>query len=104
MTLTHLQHGIYSGTSLNRHSQKWPPCLCGHFDAVLVEEPLLQYLRILQNVLFREVDSFFGPCITWTVQNLLDNMDAHMPLTQDCPPSLSESTTTALVRLVQASC
>ena len=47
---------------------------------------------------------FFGPCITWTVQNLLDNTDAHMPLTQDCPPSLSESTTTALVRLVQASC
>ena len=36
--------------------------------------------------------SFFWSSSTWTVQNSLDNTDAHMPLTQDCPPSLIEPT------------
>ena len=59
-------------------------------DAVPVEAPLIQYLRILPNadtLLFRKVDSFFGPSSTWTVT------DACRPLTQDCPPLLIESTT-----------
>ena len=50
-------------------------------DGVQIEAPLI---RILPN---------FGPSSTWTVQNSLDNTDACMPLVQDCPPSLIESTT-----------
>ena len=50
-------------------------------DGVPVEAALI---RILPN---------FGPYSTWTVLNSLDNADACMPLTQDCPPSLIVSTT-----------
>ena len=59
-------------------------------DAVPVEAPLIQYSRILPNadpLLFRKVDSFFGPSSTWTIT------DACMPLTQDRLPSLIQSTT-----------
>ena len=36
---------------------------------------------------------FSGPSSTWTVQNLLNNVDACMHLTQDCLPPLVDSTT-----------
>ena len=44
-------------------------------------------------LLFCKVDSLFGPSSTWTIQNSFDNVDAGMPLTQDCPPLPIESTT-----------
>ena len=36
---------------------------------------------------------FCGPTSTWTVQNSLDNVDAGMPLAQDCPAPLVDSPT-----------
>ena len=36
---------------------------------------------------------FFGPFSTWTVHSSLDNVDAHLPLTQGCLPQLIDSTT-----------
>ena len=35
----------------------------------------------------------FGPNSTWSVQHSLNNADAHMPLRQDCPQPLINSTT-----------
>ena len=43
--------------------------------------------------LFRKADRFFGPSSSWTVQNSLYNADAGMPLAQDCPAELIDSTT-----------
>jgi len=42
--------------------------------------------------LFHKTDSFLSPFSIWTIQNLLNNVDGCMPLTQDCPPYLMEST------------
>jgi len=56
---------LYSGTSLNGHLLIAATSLMQPLDTVLVEAPLIQYLRILPNVdtsLFLEADSFFfGP-------------------------------------------
>ena len=65
-------------------------------DAVQIEALLIEYLRNFRNAntsLFQKADRFFGPGSTWTVQNLLNNADTRMPLTQDCLPLLVDSTT-----------
>ena len=68
----------------------WP------FNVVLVEPLLIQRLAILPHTdtsLFRKADRFFGPTSTCAVQNLLHNTDAGIPLVQDCPTLLIDSTT-----------
>lgn len=65
-------------------------------DVVLIGASLIEYLWILPNadsLLFHKADRFFGPSSILTVQNSLDNVDAGMPLAQDIPALLSDSTT-----------
>ena len=86
----------YSGTFLNGHLPIVATSLMQPLDVVLIEALLIQYLRILPNadsLLFHKADRFFGRSSTWTVQNSLDNADTGMPLTQDCPAPLIDSTT-----------
>ena len=47
----------------------------------------------MDTLLFRKADKFFGSFSTCTIQNSLDNVDTHLPLTQGCPPLLINSTT-----------
>ena len=64
--------------------------------SVLIEEPLIQYLRILPNadaLLFLEADRFFSPFSTWTVRNSFNNMNTCMSPAQDCLAPLIDSTT-----------
>ena len=68
----------------------------GHFAPVWMALPITGIHYNLWNadtLLFRKADKFFGPFSTCTVQNSLDNADAHLPLTQVCPPPLIDSTT-----------
>ena len=50
-------------------------------------------LRNADTSLFRKADKFCGPGSTWTVQNLLNNVDAGRTLAQDCPTPLVDSST-----------
>ena len=68
----------------------------GRFAPVRIAFPLTAIHYNLWNAdtqLFCKADKFFSPFSTWTVQNSLDNADAHLPLTQVCPPTLIDSTT-----------
>ena len=77
------------------------PLKCGHLvlTDVLLWYGLHSITAIHHNPwnadtpLFHKADRFFGPFATWTVHNSLDNADAHLPLTQGCPPRLINSTT-----------
>ena len=44
-------------------------------------------------LIFHKADSLFSPSSSLTVQNSFDNVDAGMPLMQDCPPLPIKSTT-----------
>ena len=61
-----LRNGKYSGTTLL-------PLTVVHYNFWNVDTSL-----------FSKMDRFFGPSITWTVHNLLDNAEAGMPLVQEC--------------------
>ena len=68
----------------------------GRFAPVRMALPITgihYHLWNADTLLFRKADKFFGPFSTCTVQNSLDNADAHLPLTQVCPPPLIDSTT-----------
>ena len=60
----------------------WP------LDTVLVEVLLIQYEHSQIRTLLHKVDSFLVPLVPGPHKNSLNNVDARMPLTQDCPPSL----------------
>ena len=87
---------MYSGNPLFRTSEMQTSCFNGCFAQVRIAFPLTAIHYNPWNAdtpLFRKVDKFFGPFSTWTVHNSLDNVDAHLPLTQVCPPRLIDSTT-----------
>ena len=86
----------YSGTPLFRTSEMQTTRFNGYFAPAQIVFPLTAIHYNPWNAdtpLFRKVDTFFGSFSTWTVQNSLDNADAHLPLTQGCPPLLINSTT-----------
>jgi len=74
----------------------WTFHFIGRFAPVQIAFPLTAICYYPWNAdtpLFRKVDKFFSPFSTWTVHNALYNADTHLPLTQGCPPRLTDSTT-----------
>ena len=71
----------------------WTSRFNRHFAPVQIEFPLTAIHYNTNTPQFRKADKFFGPFSTLTVDNSLNNADAHLPLMQVCPPQLTNSTT-----------
>ena len=87
---------IYTGIPLFQTSEMWTSHFNWHFAPVWIAIPLTATHYNSWNadtMLLRKVDGFFGPFSTWTVQNLLDNLEVHLPPMQGCLPPLIASTT-----------
>ena len=78
----------YSGTPLFLTSEMRTYCFNGRFAPVWIA-----FLLTAIHYNPWNADNFFDPFSTWTVHDSLDNVDAHLSLTQVCPPWLIDSTT-----------
>ena len=78
---------MYSETSLN----EWTPPNGGHLAYMATWRRSAINTILIPGYSVKWTGSHLSS--TQTVQNSLDNADAYMPLTQDCPPLLIDSTT-----------
>ena len=54
----------------------------------------------VESPVFHEVDRFSSPNSTWTVQNVFDNLDIHLPILEDCAPPQVNSKTGNYINIV----